>query len=80
MMGILETVISGFRRNDLKCLDDIYGTLLKGIQPLRVASTADLLDAIIQILASLEISALRILSRGMYLKEELMAEGSVVRR
>ena len=46
MMGIRETVISGFRRNDLKCLEDIYGTLLKGIQPLRVASTADLLDAI----------------------------------
>ena len=36
----------GFSRNDLKCLEDIYGTLLKGIQPLQVASTADLLDAI----------------------------------
>ena len=46
MMDIRETVISGFRRNDLKCLEDIYGTLLKGIQPFRVALTADLLDAI----------------------------------
>ena len=39
-MGIQETVIWGFRRNDLKCLEDIYETLLKGIQPLRVDSMA----------------------------------------
>ena len=45
MMGIRETVILGLRKNDLKCLEDIYGTLLKGIQPFRVDSTADLLDA-----------------------------------
>ena len=46
MMGIRETVILGFCRYNLKCLEDIHGTLLKGIQLLRVALTADLLDAI----------------------------------